>query len=108
MRDAMRELFGGPALDLAEPGAAFQGTGPADNLTLASRRLVAAGCSMDHCLVYYERAGAPRTLKAVLFHWTPEETRFEFGGTAPAGLETVDDIRKALLSGAIKSADGAW
>jgi hypothetical protein len=108
VRDAMRELFGGPSLDIAEPGAPFQGTGPAENLTLASRRLVVAGCSMDHCLVYYELAGAARTWKVALFHWTPEKTRFEFGGTAAPGLKTIDDVRTAVLSGAVKSEAGSF
>ena len=108
VRDAMRELFGGPTLDIADPGASFQGTGPAEDLTLASRRLAVAGCSMDHCLVYYELASSPRAWKVALFHWTPEKTRFEFGGTAPAGLKTFEDVRTAVLSGAVKSAVGSF
>jgi hypothetical protein len=37
------------------------------------------------------------------FHWTPAATRFEWGGIAPGRLATIDDIRKAMLSGAIKT-----
>jgi hypothetical protein len=43
-----------------------------------------------------------------LFHWTPVATRFEWGGTAPGGLATVDDVRNAVLSGAIKGQNKVW
>jgi len=43
-----------------------------------------------------------------LFHWTPAATRFEFGGTAPGGLATIDDVRNAVLSGAIKGPNKTW
>jgi hypothetical protein len=108
VRNELVTLFGGHALDIAEPGAEFQATGVAGNSTLPLRRLVTAGCSYDHCLVYYERGGAARTWKAALFHWTPEATRLEGGGTAPGGLKTVDAVRNAVLSGAIKSPNSVW
>jgi hypothetical protein len=44
----------------------------------------------------------------VLFHWTPEATRVEAGGMAPAGLRTVDDLRTAVLSGVLKGAGRYW
>jgi hypothetical protein len=69
--------------------------------------MVAAGCSYDYCLVYYERGGHDHAWRVALFHWTPVETRFEWGGTAPGGLKTIDDVRKAVLSGAITPA-AAW
>ena len=107
VRDALQTLFGG-ALDIAEPGAAFQRTEASGDSKLPIRRLAAAGCSKDHCLVYYERGGAPHTWQVALFHWTPAETRFEWGGSAPAGLKTIDDVRKAVLSGEIKSPNTRW
>jgi hypothetical protein len=63
---------------------------------------------MDHCLVYYERGGIAHTWHVALFHWTPGETRFEWGGTAPRGLATVDDVRNAVLSGAVKGPATVW
>lgn len=108
VRDALQELFDTVILDIAEPGAAFQATNANVNPNLAIRRLVAAGCSTDHCLVYYERGGAAHTWQAALFHWTPGATRFEWGGTAPGGLKTIDDVRNAMLSGAIKSPARRW
>jgi hypothetical protein len=107
VRDELQTLFGG-RLDIAEPAAEFQGTDVVSNPKLPIRRLVAAGCSNDHCLVYYERGGIAHTWQVALFHWTPAATRFEWGGTAPGGLATIDDVRKALLSGAIKGPHTPW
>jgi hypothetical protein len=109
VREDLQRLFGSGTLDIAEPGAEFQGTGAAANRQLPTRRLVAAGCSRDfHCLMYYERAGNARAWLVMLFHWTPAATRFEWGGTAPGGLATIEDVRKAALSGAIKAAPASW
>jgi hypothetical protein len=102
-------LFGAGTLDIADPGAAFQGTGERVSLTMPARRLVAAGCASDnHCLVYYEKGGAVLVRRVVLFHWSPAETKLDFGGAAPAGLKTVDDVKKAVLSGAVKPDKGPW
>jgi hypothetical protein len=97
-------LFGTQTLDIAEPRAEFQATDVVVKPGLPIRRLVAAGCSVDHCLVYYERGGIAHTWQVALFHWTPAATRFEWGGIAPGNLKTIDDVRNALLSGAIKGA----
>jgi hypothetical protein len=108
VRDALERLFGGQTLDIAEPGADFQVGDVTGSAKLPSRRLVAAGCSTDHCLVYYERGGVAHTWQVALFHWTPAATRFEWGGTAPGGLATMEDVRSAVLSGAIKSPNRIW
>jgi hypothetical protein len=101
-------LFASQALDIAEPGAEFQATDVIVNPTLPIRRLVAAGCSTDHCLVYYERGGIAHTWHVALFHWTPATTRFEWGGIAPRGLASIDDVRNAILSGEIKGPTTFW
>jgi hypothetical protein len=108
VREELQTLFGSQTLDIAEPGAEFQVTDVVGNPKLPIRRLVAAGCSTDHCLVYYERGGIAHTWHVALFHWTPAATRFEWGGTAPGGLATIDDVRNAVLSGAIKSPNRLW
>jgi hypothetical protein len=108
VRDGLQSLFGGQALDIAEPGAPFQATDVMATSRLPIRRLVAAGCSVDHCLVYYERGGIAHTWRAMWFHWTPAATRFEWGGMAPAGLASIEEVRHAILSGAAKGANGSW
>jgi hypothetical protein len=108
VRDALQKLFGSQTLDIAEPGAQFQVKKAAGNSTLPTRRLVAAGCSYDYCLVYYERGGTAHTWHVALFHWTPDATRFEWGSMAPGGLRTIDDVRRAILSGAIKGPAAVW
>ena len=108
VRDGLQTLFGSQALDIAEPGAEFQVTDVVVNPKLPIRRLVLAGCSTDHCLVYYERGGIAHNWHVALFHWTPAATRFEWGGIAPRGLESIDDVRNAILSGAITGPTKIW
>ena len=108
VRDELRTLFHSQTLDIAEPGAEFQVTDAVANPKLPIRRLVAAGCTMTYCLVYYERGGVAHTWHVALFHWTPTATRFEWGGTAPGGLATIADVRNAVLAGAINGPAGFW
>ena len=108
VREALQALFGSQSLDIAEPGAEFQATDDVGARKLPIRRLVAAGCSTEYCLVYYERGGIAHTWQVALFHWTPAATRFEWGGTAPASLATLDEVRKAVLSGAVRSPNSVW
>jgi hypothetical protein len=108
VRAGLQTLFGSQTLDIAEPGAEFQSGEVIAGSNVPTRRLVAAGCSYDHCLVYYERGGIAPTWRVALFHWTPDATRFDCGGAAPGGLVTTDDVRGAILSGAIKDPAGLW
>jgi hypothetical protein len=107
VRDELQTLFGSGTLDIAEPGADFQVTDDIVNPNLPARRLVAAGCSTEHCLVYYERGGFAHTWHVALFRW-PATSRFEWGGIAPGGLATIDDVRKAILSGSITGPGKSW
>ena len=108
VREELQKLFGTPTLDIADPGAEFQDTDVLRTPRLPSRRLIAAGCSTDHCLVYYERGGIAHSWHVALFHWTPKATRFEWGGAAPNDLATIENVRSMVLSGKIKSADRGW
>ena len=108
VRHELQTLFGSQTLDIAEPGAEFQATNVIVNPNLPIRRLVSAGCTIEYCLVYYERGGMVHAWNVALFHWTPAATRFEWGGTAPGGLATIDDVRNAVLSGAIKGPARFW
>jgi hypothetical protein len=108
VRDELQALFGSQTLDIAEPGAEFQLTDVIRNPQLPIRRLVAAGCSIDHCLVYYERGGIAHSWRVALFRWTPQATRFEWGGTAPNSLATIDNVRTAVLAGTITGANNVW
>ena len=108
VRDGLQTLFGNQGIDIAEPAAEFQVFYLIGKPVLPSRRLVVAGCTNIYCLVYYERGGVAHTWHVALFHWTPAATRFEWGGTAPGGLKTVDDVRNAILSGMIKGPATVW
>jgi hypothetical protein len=109
VRNELQRLWGSQTLDIADPGEEFQRTGANVGPAMPTRRLVAAGCAADHhCLVYYERGGTDRTWRAMLLHWTPAATRFEWGGAAPGGMKTIEDVRAALLSGTIQGANRDW
>ena len=109
VREEMQRLFRSSTLDIAEPGAPFQQTDVLVVPQLPIRRLVAAGCSRDfHCLVYYQRGGIATTWHLMLFRWTPNETRLEWGGAPSGGLKTIEEVRKAVVSGAVKGHSGAW
>ena len=106
VRAELRTLFNSQTLDIADPPTAFRATARGAGARL--RTLVAAGCSRSDCLVYYELGGGTRAWRVVLIHWTPETTQLEWGGTAPGDLTTIDDVRRALLSGLIKGSAGPW
>jgi len=108
VRDELQTLFATQTLEIAEPGAEFQVTDVISKPHLPIRRLAAAGCSADHCLVYYERGGIAHTWHVMLFRWTPQATRFEWGGHAPGNIATIDNVRTAVLSGTIKGANSGW
>lgn len=108
VREGLQTLFGSNTLDIAEPDAEFQATDATAIPKLPTRRLLVAGCSEDHCLVYYERGGRERTWHVALFHWTPSATRFEWGGLAPRALTSLDAVRKAALSGQVKGPSQVW
>jgi len=108
VRDELSRIFGG-TLDISDQGAAFRIAGKPADAKLPLRQIVAAGCSREsYCLIYYERGGTERAWRVVLFHWTPDKTRFEWGGPAPGGLTTLDAVRKAIVSGAIKGGQTTW
>jgi hypothetical protein len=107
LRGELQTLFGSASLGIVDPGAAPRTTrGSAGSTPL--RRLVAAGCSYEDCLVYYERGGSTRLWRVVLIHWAAKAAKVEWGGTAPGGLTTIDEVRTAILSGAITSSAGPW
>jgi hypothetical protein len=112
VRGALQSLFASQNFDvqrdIAEPEARFQGTGDIKSASLPLRRLIAAECSMDHCLVYYERGGSALTYHLALFQWTPDATRLESGGQLSQRLPVIEDARKALLAGAFQPSPKFW
>ena len=108
LRQALSELFNAPTLDMADPGAPFQATDVMVAPRLPARRLVAAGCSADHCLVYYERGGFVHVHQIVLFGKTDTAFRFVEGGVAPGGLSDLEQVKDALLSGKITGGSKYW
>jgi hypothetical protein len=110
LRDELNNLFGGKTLELADPGAPFQATDVMVTPRLPPRRLTAAGCSPDHCLVYYERGGFAHVHFAVLFKVSTAGTRFEFGGLAAGGLADLEAVKDAIVTGKVlgQNQDKDW
>jgi hypothetical protein len=110
VRDGLKTLFDQPTLELAEPGAEFQSTDVIMKPDLPGRRLIAAGCSADHCLVYYERGGIAHSFHVVLFAVAKSGARFEWGGSAPSALASasLEEIKRAVLSGQVKGQPRYW
>lgn len=102
VREKLQQMWGTTTLDIAEPGGDFQRMQALVGTPLPLRRLVAAGCAADnHCLVYYERGGASVSQRVTLFKWSPATTTFEWGGTAPPGLRSIEAVRAAIAAGKI-------
>ena len=95
VREELQTLFGSNTLDIADPGAKFQVTDVIVDPKLPMRRLVAAGCSMSRCLVYYERGGIAHSWHVALFHWTPANP--VMGRHRASGLASIDDVRSAVF-----------
>ena len=94
-------------IDLADPAADAAAGVNMPKPAQVSRRLVSAACAIDHCLVYYERVGASQW-NAALLHWTPENTRVEWGAAVPGGIASIDEVKLGMLSGAFKTPLALW
>jgi hypothetical protein len=103
VREALRVLFNEPALTIADPGAPFQDTDITPTGGVPSRRLIAAGCSTEHCLVHYEHGGGRRTVHVVLFGLFGERAAFEWGGQTSRPERDVTVVKGLMLRGAIDS-----
>jgi hypothetical protein len=101
VRTELQALFGESALELADPGTPFQSTDVVRTPRLPWRRLVAAGCAEDHCLVYYEKGGIAHVFYALVFRTLKGGTSLEFGGVAPGGLRDLEEVRSAVISGQV-------
>jgi len=108
VRNALQGLFKEKSLALAEPGAPFQVTDVVIGTPLPFRRLIAAGCSSDHCVVYYERGGIDHSFRIVVFTLDGATARLEYGGLCAGGLANLDAVKDALLKGRVIGQTEFW
>jgi hypothetical protein len=52
--------------------------------------------------VHYEKGGFAHVHYAIVFKYSGSGAAFEFGGTAPGGLTTVDHVRDAVTAGQVR------
>lgn len=107
VRDGLQALWHSSKFEMAEPGAEFQATDDILNPNLPIRRLILAGCSVDHCIIYYERGGRTHTHTVVLFR-TKGPVRFEWGGAAPRDLVDLAQVKAVILNGTIRGGTKYW
>jgi hypothetical protein len=108
VREALRLLFRAQTLELAEPGAEFQVTDVIVKPDLPIRRMILAGCSIDHCVVYYERGGIAHTFTMVLLRIDKGGAQFEWGGIAPRDVRSLDELKALMVEGKIKGGVSYW
>ena len=108
VRTALTDLFGSGTLEMADPGQPFQATDVMVMPRLPARRLTTAGCSSDHCLVYYERGGFAHIHQIVLVSTADAAARLVHGGVAAGGLADLDQVKDALASGKVMGGSKYW
>jgi hypothetical protein len=108
VRDALGDLFGEGPLQLAEPGAPFQATDVVVAPRLPWRRLIAAGCAADHCLVHYEKGGFAHVFYVVVLSRNGASARFEWGGMGPGPMPDLQAVREAVGNGKVLGQTKYW
>lgn len=104
----LARLFGQVKLDMAEPGAEWQVTDVIMKPNLPVRRLVAAGCSNEHCLIYYERGGIAHIWTVVMLRLDGPGADIVRGWAAPSGLGPVHQVQQAVAAGKLRTQTRFW
>lgn len=104
----LARLFGQAKLDMADPGAEWQVTDVIMKPNLPGRRLIAAGCSNQHCLIYYERGGIAHVWAVVLLKLDGPGKGLVKGWSAPSGLGQVEEVRQAVAAGKLRVQTRFW
>lgn len=107
-RLGLAALFRRAQLEMADPGGEFQATDLVMKPNLPARRLSVAGCSPEHCIVYYERGGFARTWTVVILQIQKSPAELVWGGSAPRGLGDLAAVQKALLAGRVDGRTSRW
>ena len=108
VRTELASMFQEGALRMAEPEAPFQATDAVLDPSLPFHRLIAAGCSADHCLVYYEKGGFAHLYEIVVLAKKGDKARLEWGGQAEGGLAGLEGAKAALVSGKVFRQNNYW
>ena len=108
VRRALTALFDSERLEMAEPGAAFQSTDVIVTPDLPVRRLIAAGCTRDLCLVHYERGGVAHSYQVVLFSISKEKARPQWGGLTSGSVPSLAELKSLVLEGRVRGPVPNW
>jgi len=107
-REALRSLFEADSLEMADPGAEFQSTDAIVTPSLPVRRLIAAGCSRDHCLIHYERGGISHSYQIVLLALSKEGARPQWGGSTSGAIAGLAELKAQVVEGRVRGRVSYW
>jgi hypothetical protein len=108
LKGELARLFKEKSLQLADPGAPYNATDAVGPDPLPFRRLIAAGCAADHCLVHYERGGIAHTYAVLVLSRKGETIRLVWGGAPYGPLAGVKAVRDALAAGNVVGQTEYW
>jgi hypothetical protein len=108
LKDELARLFREKSLQLADPGAPFNATDVVGPKLLPFRRLIAAGCAGDHCLVHYEKGGFAHVYQVVVLSRQGDTLRFVWGGSVAGPIPSVQAVRDALAAQKVLGQKDYW
>jgi hypothetical protein len=99
VREALTARFGESTLTLADPVEPIQSNvwQMLRSSKTPSRRLIAAGCGPDHCLVHYEEAGYRPSFRVLLFGLNRSDAQVEWAGISSRPLADVGAVKDLIL-----------
>ena len=103
VQEALRANFSSPKLEMADPGQPFQATDVIMDASLPIRRMIAAGCSNDHCLIHYEQGGIAHFYRVLLVSVSRTSAKVEWNGMSGGPTPNIADVQAQVVSGKIKS-----
>jgi hypothetical protein len=98
LKSELTRLFKDTSLQLADPGAPYQASDVIGPELLPFRRLISAGCAVDHCLVHYERGGFTHTFAVLVLSRQGDTFRVVWGGGVGGPIPGVMAVRDALVA----------
>ena len=108
VQKALTAFFGSERLDMAEPGADFQSTDVIMTPNLPVRRLIAAGCARDLCLVHYERGGVAHSYQVVLLSLSKEKAQPQWGGLTSGPVPSLAELKSLVVEGRVRGRVPNW
>jgi hypothetical protein len=105
VRPPRKDWVAEDAVPMADPGEDFERSDAIMDPRLPTRSLVSAGCSADHCLLFYRQGGYALTSHVALFRLASDGAVLESGGILTRWARDLDEARSELLAGRVRHPD---